>query len=101
MKHPILMVPIAGSNSATSSCQALHASCRLNLILAISGAISAFDIPYIMTDGSNGSMTFVIQTVHLAFKYGKLGLASAMAVVLLLIVILVTLVQRVTMKGEE
>lgn len=74
---------------------------QLNLILAISGAISAFDIPYIMTDGSNGSMTFVIQTVHLAFKYGKLGLASAMAVVLLMIVILVTLVQRITMKGEE
>ncbi|CAH1196655.1 sugar ABC transporter permease [Paenibacillus sp. JJ-223] len=74
---------------------------QLNLILAISGAISAFDIPYIMTDGSNGSMTFVIQTVHLAFKYGKLGLASAMAVVLLLIVIVVTMIQRVAIKGED
>ncbi|MEN1988897.1 MULTISPECIES: carbohydrate ABC transporter permease [Paenibacillus] len=74
---------------------------QLNLILAISGAISAFDIPYIMTDGSNGSMTFVIQTVHLAFKYGKLGLASAMAVVLLLIVIVVTMIQRIAIKGED
>lgn len=74
---------------------------QLNLILAISGAISAFDIPYIMTDGSNGSMTFVIQTVHLAFKYGKLGLASAMAVVLLLIVIVVTMIQRAAIKGED
>ncbi|GAA0135971.1 sugar ABC transporter permease [Paenibacillus sp. YSY-4.3] len=74
---------------------------QLNLILSISGAISAFDIPYIMTGGSNGSNTFVIQTVDVAFKYSKLGLASAMAVVLLIIVILVTLLQRVLIKGDD
>ncbi|WP_018883932.1 carbohydrate ABC transporter permease [Paenibacillus massiliensis] len=73
---------------------------QLNLILAISGAISAFDIPYIMTGGSNGSKTFVIQTVDVAFKYDKFGLASAMAVVLLLIVIVVTLIQRLAIKEE-
>lgn len=71
---------------------------QLNLILAISGAIGVFDIPYIMTGGSNGSGTFVIQTVDVAFKYSKLGLASAMAVVLLVIVILVTLLQRLLIK---
>jgi ABC-type sugar transport system permease subunit len=74
---------------------------QLNLILAISGAISAFDIPYIMTGGSNGSNTFVIQTVDVAFKYGKLGMASAMAVVLLFIVIVVTLLQKFLIKGED
>lgn len=74
---------------------------QLNLILAISGAISAFDIPYIMTGGSNGSNTFVIQTVTTAFKYNKLGLASAMAVVLLFIVIIVTLLQRMFIKEEK
>lgn len=74
---------------------------QLNLILAISGAISAFEIPYIMTGGSNGSETFVIQTVSIAFKYGKVGLGSAMAVVLLLIVIIVTLIQKSTFKEEE
>lgn len=74
---------------------------QLNLILAISGAISAFDIPYIMTGGSNGSKTFVIQTVDVAFKYDKFGLASAMAVVLLLIVIVVTLIQRLAIKEER
>ena len=67
---------------------------QLNLILAISGALSAFEIPYIMTGGSNGSKTFVIQTVDTAFKYSKIGLGSAMAVVLLLIVIGVTVVQK-------
>ena len=36
-----------------------------------------------MTGGANGSETFVIQTVQTAFKFHKFGLASAMAVVLL------------------
>ncbi len=67
---------------------------ELNLILAISGAISVFEIPYVMMNGNNGTKTFVIQTVDMAFKTGKLGLASAMAVVLLAIVVLVTGIQK-------
>ncbi|MGN7939084.1 carbohydrate ABC transporter permease [Virgibacillus sp. 6R] len=74
---------------------------ELNLILAISGALSAFEIPYIMTGGSNGSKTFVIQTVDIAFKYGKIGLGSAMAVVLLLIVIVVTVIQKKFSKESD
>lgn len=66
----------------------------LNIILGISGSLSVFDIPYIMTGGSNGTKTFVIQTIDTAFKYNKLGLASAMAIILLLIVIVVTVIQR-------
>ncbi|MNC19030.1 hypothetical protein D3C75_669550 [compost metagenome] len=67
----------------------------------MSGAIGVFEIPYVMTGGSNGSGTFVIQTVDVAFKYSKLGLASAMAVVLLGIVIVVTILQRVLIKEEK
>lgn len=74
---------------------------ELNLILAISGALSAFEIPYIMTGGSNGSKTFVIQTVDIAFKYGKIGLGSAMAVVLLIIVIIVTVIQKKFSKESD
>ncbi|MFB9177994.1 carbohydrate ABC transporter permease [Dactylosporangium sucinum] len=66
----------------------------LSFILAVSGSLSVFEIPFIMTGGANESETFVIQTVNMAFKYYKLGLASAMAVVLLLIILLVTWVQR-------
>ncbi|WP_117168639.1 carbohydrate ABC transporter permease [Paraliobacillus sediminis] len=73
----------------------------LNLILAISGALSAFEIPYIMTGGSNGSATFVIQTVDTAFKYGKVGLGSAMAVILLIIVVIVTVIQRKFFSEED
>lgn len=73
----------------------------LSFILAISGSLSVFEIPYIMTAGANGSETFVIQTVDMAFKFHKYGLASAMAVVLLVIVLMVTWVQRRIFPDEK
>ncbi|MEU3348067.1 sugar ABC transporter permease [Streptomyces sp. NPDC006700] len=66
----------------------------LTVILSVSGSLSAFEIPYIMTGGATGTETFVIQTVKLAFQFNKTGLASAAAVVLLLIVLAVTWAQR-------
>ena len=73
----------------------------LSVILAISGSLSVFEIPFVMTQGANGSATFVIQTVQTAFTFNRVGLASAMAVVLLLIVLLVTLVQRRLVPDEK
>ncbi|KAF1304504.1 carbohydrate ABC transporter permease [Enterococcus sp. JM9B] len=73
----------------------------LNIILGVSGSLSVFDIPYIMTGGSNGTMTFVIKTIDTAFKYNKVGLASAMALILLVIVIAVTVVQRFATREKE
>lgn len=74
----------------------------LSFILAISGSLAVFEIPYIMTQGSNGSATFVITTVNLGFGVlHKVGLASAMAVVLLLIVLIVTWVQRRLVPDEK
>ncbi|SPE99531.1 carbohydrate ABC transporter permease [Streptomyces sp. MA5143a] len=66
----------------------------LSVILSISGSLSVFEIPYIMTGGATGTETFVIQTIDLAFRFNKTGLASAAAVVLLLIILAVTWVQR-------
>ena len=73
----------------------------LSFILAISGALSVFEVPYVMTQGGNGSETFVIRTVRTAFVNNKVGLASAMAVVLLLIVLVVTWIQRRLVPEEE
>jgi multiple sugar transport system permease protein len=73
----------------------------LTFILAISGSLSAFEIPYIMTGGTNGSETFVIQTVNMAFRFSKFGLASAMAVVLLAVILLMTWIQRRILPDEE
>ena len=73
----------------------------LSFILAISGSLAVFEIPFIMLQGANGSATFVIQTVNLAFKYNKVGLASAMAVILLLIILVITWVQRRLVPDRE
>jgi multiple sugar transport system permease protein len=73
----------------------------LSVILAVSGSIAVFDIPYIMLGGANGSTTFVIATVKTAFNLGRVGLASSLAVVLLGIVLLVTFVQRTLFKDEQ
>ena len=73
----------------------------LSLILAISGALSVFEVPFVMTGGANGTETFVIRTVWMAFNRNLVGLASAMAVVLLLIVLLVTWIQRRVIPEEE
>jgi multiple sugar transport system permease protein len=73
----------------------------LSFILALSGSLAVFEIPYIMTGGANGSETFVIQTVDLAFKFDKVGLASACAVILLLIVLIFTWVQRRLVPDER
>lgn len=73
----------------------------LSLILAISGSLAVFEIPFVMLGGANGSETFVIQTVELAFEHRKVGLASAMAVVLLGIVLLITWIQRRIVPDEK
>ena len=73
----------------------------LSLILAISGSLSAFETPFIMTGGANGTSTFVIKTVQEAFVFGHVGLASAMAVILLAIVLLVTWIQRKAFPDER
>ncbi|MEU2597266.1 carbohydrate ABC transporter permease [Streptomyces hirsutus] len=73
----------------------------LSVILSVSGSLSVFEIPYIMTGGATGTETFVIQTVKLAFQFNKTGLASAAAVVLLLIVLAVTWVQRRILPDDK
>ena len=73
----------------------------LSFILAISGSLAVFEIPFIMTGGANGSATFVIQTLQTAFTFRNVGLASAMAVVLLAIVLVVTWIQRKVFPDEK
>ena len=73
----------------------------LSFILAVSGSLAAFEIPFIMTGGANGSKTFVIQTVQQAFVFNKVGFASAAAIVLLIIILLATALQRVLVPDER
>lgn len=73
----------------------------LMLFLSVTGSLQAFETPYIMTGGGNGSMTFVIQIVNLAFQNHRVGLASALAIVLLAICILLAIVQKLVFGKEN
>jgi multiple sugar transport system permease protein len=73
----------------------------LSFILAISGSLAVFEIPFVMTTGSNGTMTFVIETWYMAFRNYKVGLASAMAVVLLALILIVTWIQQRLARNEK
>jgi ABC-type sugar transport systems, permease components len=74
---------------------------ELMLILTLTGALEAFDIPYVMLLGANDTSTFVIKTVDTAFKYQNFGLASAMAVILLIMVLIFIVIQRKLLFREE
>lgn len=74
---------------------------QLNLLLAINGALAVFEIPYVMLQGANGSKTFVIQTIETAFQFKKVGLGSAMGIILLIIVIIIAIIQSKFFKEEE
>jgi ABC-type sugar transport system permease subunit len=72
----------------------------LSLILAIAGSLSAFEIPFLMTPADNATATFVVKTVNMAFSNHVYGLAAAMAVILLVIILAVTAVQRLLVRDE-
>jgi ABC-type sugar transport system permease subunit len=70
----------------------------LNLILSISGSLSAFEPPYVITNGTMGTGTYFVIMNRLAHESQKLSLACAMAVVLLGIIILFTVAQKLFFK---
>lgn len=69
----------------------------LNIILSITGSLSAFEAPYVITSGANGTGTFFVQMDKIAHSDQKVGLASAMAVVLLIIIMICALLQKIVM----
>lgn len=70
----------------------------LNVILSITGSLSAFEPPYVITDGANGTGTYFVVMNEIARVSQKVGLASAMAVVLLMIIFGATILQKLFFK---
>lgn len=70
----------------------------LNIILSITGSLSAFEQPYVITSGANGTGTYFVIMNEIAHVSQKVGLASAMAVVLLLIIFACTILQKLFFK---
>lgn len=75
---------------------------KINFVLLIIGAISVFEIPMIMTNGSNGTTTFLLQTMKTAFDKKMIGLASSMAVIITIVIVAMTLIQKkVYRRGKD
>ena len=70
----------------------------LNIILSISGSLSAFEPPYVITSGANGTGTYFVIMNEIAHVSQKVGLASATAVVLLILIFIATILQKVIMN---
>lgn len=66
----------------------------LNLVLSISGSLSAFEPPYVITNGTMGTGTYFVIMNRIAHENQKVGLACAMAIVLLIIIIICTIAQN-------
>lgn len=70
----------------------------LNLILCISGCLSAFEPPYVITNGTMGTGTYFVIMNRIAHENQRVGLASAMAIVLLALIIICTVAQKLFFK---
>jgi len=64
-----------------------------NLIMGIVGGLQTFTQPYVMTGGgpSNASLTYVLHLYKQAFQFSKMGYANALAFVLLIVTVLISL----------
>lgn len=67
----------------------------------IRGAMQVFDIPFVMTAGGPGyaSSTFTLYTINTAFKFSNFGMASTMAVAIMLIIIVIYVIQSKLIHG--
>jgi multiple sugar transport system permease protein len=81
----------------------LRSSFALVLILGVVGGMLSFDQFYSMTRGGpNGQTTTAVYTMFLnGFDYQKLGYASALAVVLLVLLALVSVAQLALFRRKS
>jgi multiple sugar transport system permease protein len=81
----------------------LRRSVALSLIISVIGSFLAFNQFYIITDGGPGTSTqsVVMQIFQTAIPGQDVGLASAMSVVLVIVVGLITFVQFRYLQGDR
>jgi len=81
----------------------LKPSIALALIISIAGSVQAFEQFFIMTQGgpANQTRTIMMLTIDTAFNYFKLGPASAMSIVIMFILIVLTVIQLRIFKRDS
>ena len=74
----------------------------INVLLSVSGSIQVFEIPYIMLNGANGTVTPVIQIQQSAFAENRMGFAAALSILVFVIVLIAVGLQNIlTKKGDN
>lgn len=72
----------------------------INILLSVSGSIQVFEIPYIMMNGGNGTLTPVIQ-IQQSMRDNRVGFAAALAVMVFFIVLLAIGIQKLFIKEDN
>lgn len=73
----------------------------LQLILATVGSLEVFDVPFLITGGANDTKTFIMAVIEEAFEFRRVGVASAMSIILVVIVMVVVTLQRLLMTERR
>lgn len=73
----------------------------INILLSVSGSIQVYEIPYIMMNGSNGTVTPVIQIQQSAFADNRVGFAAALSIMVFFIVLVAVGLQNVISKRGD
>lgn len=73
----------------------------INILLSVSGSIQVFEIPYIMMNGSNGTVTPVIQIQQSAFSDNRVGFAAALSILVFIIVLIAVGLQSIVNKRGD
>lgn len=78
-------------------------SLTINLVLSAIGGLKMFDLIFVMTGGGPGYATQVLSLAiyKKAFTQGSMGYGTAIAVVLFIIILLITLVQLFFLRRRE
>ncbi|HBE76709.1 MAG TPA: sugar ABC transporter permease [Firmicutes bacterium] len=75
----------------------------INVLLSVIGTMKIFDLIYVTTNGGPGYATETMTTLlyHQAFQTNRMGYGTAMAVVLFLIILVLSLFQLKTLRKRE
>ena len=76
---------------------------EVSLLLSLNGALQVYFEPFLITKGGpNGrTATFISKSLELAYNYSKYGKATAMGVILLIIILILVAVQNAFLKGDK
>ena len=75
----------------------------INVILSTIGTLKTFELPFIMTKGGpdGATRTLSVEIMDNLFRSYKFGFASALSIIMLVIVIIVAFIQNKYLRGRE